>query len=151
MLDATVVKFGNWLTRRRGVRVRPENLLLLFPHCLQWSDCPQNVTQKLANCRRCGKCRIKDLLELAERRGLQVYCASGGREAAARVKRPDVHAVLAVACEKELRQGMMATLPKPVLGVVNLRPHGPCRDTDVGLPAVEAALRELLAPPVDDA
>lgn len=145
MLDRTIVRLGNWVTRRRGVRVRPDELLLLFPHCMQWSECPHNLTATLENCRRCGRCRVKDIIELAERLGLPMHIASGGREAVARVKEDDIKAVLAVACEKELREGLFAVLPKPVLGVINLRPHGPCKDTDVDIAEVEAAVRELLA------
>ncbi len=151
MFDGPIVRLGNWLTRRRRPRVRPEEVLLLAPHCLQWSDCPHNITHRPENCRRCGKCKVKDLIELAERFGLQFYVAGGGREAVRRVKRDDVRAVLAVACEKELREGMCAIFPRPVLGVVNLRPHGPCRDTDVEMAEVEAAVRELLAGPEADA
>ena len=144
MVTGSLVKASNWLSRRRGVRVPAANLLLLFPHCLQWSKCPHRIVNNLENCKRCGKCGVKGLLELAEKLGVQIAVASGGRQAVTRVKRPDVHAVVAVACEKELCLGIMATMPKPVIGVVNLRPHGPCVDTAVDLAKAEAALREFL-------
>ena len=57
---------------------------------------------------------------------------------------PGVKAVVAVACGKELRQGVLGVFPKAVLGVVNLWPHGPCKDTDVALEAVEEAIRWFL-------
>jgi hypothetical protein len=60
------------------------------------------------------------------------------------VKQDCVDAVVAVACEKELREGMRATFPKPVLGIINLRPNGPCRDTDVDVAQVEDAMRWFL-------
>jgi uncharacterized protein len=144
MFDAQIVRMGNWLTRRRRIRVRPEELLLLLPHCLQWNECPHNVVGKLENCRRCGKCAIRDLVELAGRRGVQCAIVSGGRQAVARVRQSEVKAILAVACEKELREGIFAVFPKPVLGVVNLRPHGPCVNTSVAVSEVDAAIGELL-------
>lgn len=153
MFENKVVRLGNWVTRLRlrRTRVAPEKLLLLFPHCLQWSECPHNVTAALSNCRRCGRCRIGDLLDLADVLGVPCALASGGREAVRRVKAKSVKAVLAVACEKELCEGMIAVLPKPVIGVVNLLPHGPCKDTDCNLEEVKAALEAFLLPPTQEA
>jgi len=70
--------------------------------------------------------------------------AGGGRRAVEEVKRADTHAVVAVACEKDLVAGVLATLPKPVLAVHNTRPCGACRDTSVDPDEVEKAIRSLL-------
>lgn len=151
MFDAQITRLGNWVTRLRKVRVRPEELLLLFPHCLQWSKCPHNILADLENCRHCGKCKISELIQLAERMGIQIFVASGGRQAVKRVRQENVKAIVAVACEKEIREGLFATFPKPVIGVVNLRPSGPCVDTDCNMLEVESALREFLLPKVEPA
>ena len=68
----------------------------------------------------------------------------GGRRAVEEVRRESTHAVVAVACEKELVAGVLATLPKPVLAVHNTRPCGACRDTSVDPDEVEKAIRSLL-------
>lgn len=152
MLDKQVVGAVNWLTRTRKVRVRPDELLLLFPHCMQWQRCPHNIIYNLENCKHCGQCQIGALIELAEKYGVRRFCASGGRQAAKQCLDPHVKAILAVACEKELHEGMQAIFPKPTVGVINLRPKGPCTETEVLLESVESALRELLAePPESDA
>lgn len=143
-MGSVVVKVMNGLTRLRRTRCRPERLLILIPSCLQSSECSQKITNDVAECRRCGRCKVKDIIELAERAGARCAVATGGRLAVEMVKDRDVDAVLAVACEKELGAGMLAVFPKPGLGIVNLRPHGPCKDTDVDLAKVEAALRWLL-------
>lgn len=144
-LEAVVI----WMNRLRGRVTRrrypPENVLLLLPHCLQYQKCDAAVKEDIRHCRRCGKCRMKELCELAERLGVQVHVASGGREALTRTQRPDVHAILAVACTKELAEGIRATFPKRVVGVLNSWPHGACKDTDVNVAAVEQALTELIA------
>lgn len=139
-----VVKFLNFLTRIRRPKCAPERLLILFPACLQRSECEQKITTDLNRCRRCGKCKVKDILELSEKYGTQVAVATGGRFALVRAKDKGVDAVVAVACEKELQQGLVAIFPKPSLGVVNLRPHGPCKDTDVDLEELEETVREVL-------
>jgi len=138
------VRFLNLLTRLRRSRCRPQQLLLLLPSCLQNSECPQKVISDTANCRRCGRCRIKDLLELAEEHGCRCAVVKGGQLALEIAKDDGIDAIVAVACEKELRAGMWAVFPKPSVGVINLRPSGPCKDTDVEVSAVEQAIRRFL-------
>jgi hypothetical protein len=70
--------------------------------------------------------------------------ATGGRLALELAKAEGVKAIVAVACEKELQAGLTGVFPKPSLGIINLRPHGPCRDTDVDLGEVEEAIAWLL-------
>ena len=139
-----VVKVLNAITRLRHSRCRPERLLLLLPSCLQRSQCPQKVINGVSECRRCGRCRIKEMVELAEKYGCQCAVVTGGGLAIQLAKGEGVDAVVAVACEKELQAGLRAALPKPSLGVINVRPHGPCKDTDVDSAEVEQAIRWFL-------
>jgi hypothetical protein len=143
-MGSVVVKVLNGLTRLRRTRCRPEQVLVLIPSCLQNSECTQKITNDVAECRRCGRCKVKDIVEMCERYGVRCAVATGGRLAVEMAREDSVEAVLAVACEKELRAGMLAVLPKPGLGIINLRPHGPCKDTDVDLEKVEEALAWLL-------
>jgi len=140
-----------WMNGLRGRisrrRFAPARVLLLLPHCLQKQGCPADVKADIRNCKLCGKCRMKDLSQVAAKYGIQVHVASGGREALARAKQPDVEAVLAVACTKELAEGIRAAFPKRVVGVLNLWPHGACKDTDVDVNKVEEALEEMLKKP----
>ena len=117
---------------------------MLLPSCLQYSQCKQKISNDVAECKRCGRCKIKDVLELVDRYGCQCMVATGGRLALARARSKDVAAVVAVACEKELQAGMIAAFPKPAVGVINLRPNGPCRDTDVDLSELEKAIKWFL-------
>ena len=138
------VKVLNLLTRLRRPHCRPGRLLVLLPSCLQSSQCAQKVVNDTANCRRCGRCKIRDLLELVERHGCQCSVVTGGRLALEIARGDRVDAIVAVACEKELQAGMWAVFPKPSLGIMNLRPHGPCKDTDVEVATVEEAVRWFL-------
>lgn len=139
-----MIKQNNALTARRRIKVAPENLLLLLPYCMQWSGCSQNVREDVANCKCCGKCRIGEMKVLAEKYGVRCVVAGGGRRAVEEVRRPATCAVVAVACQKELVAGILATFPKPVLAVGNTRPKGSCLNTSVDPAAVEAAIRSLL-------
>ncbi len=147
MIRRFFIRLNNIVTRcRRRRRVAPERLLLLGPHCLQLHSCDRKVTDDLDQCARCGGCRVSEMLDLCHEYGIRGHLVGGGRRALAKVRQPDVTAVIAVACEKELCEGIMAAFPKPVLAVSNECPNGPCRDTTVDIAAVRAAILELLDP-----
>ena len=141
-----LIRLNNWITRKRGGRVNRDQILLLLPHCLQNSSCQHNIMNDLNNCRRCGKCDIAELLKLRDKYGIRCAVVGGGRQALACVKDKGIKAVVAVACAKELLDGIRASLPKRVLAVCNTRPHGPCKDTSVNPALVESAIMELLDP-----
>lgn len=144
MLQSAFIRLNNRVTRWRRVRVPPGRLLLLAAHCLQGGACGQNLNRGVDQCKGCGLCPVKGLLELRNRYGVQCRIAGGGRQALAFVKSADVDAVVAVACEKELVEGIVASFPKPVLAVTNTRPKGACHETQADLSAVEAAVREMI-------
>ena len=139
-----IVRLFNLATRLRRPRCEAGRLLILFPSCLQRSECPQKITSDVANCLRCGRCKVKDVLELAEKYGAQCSVAAGGRLALEIARGDGVDAIVAVACEKELQQGIKGAFPKPSLGVINLRPHGPCKNTDVDLAELEETIKWFL-------
>lgn len=137
--QAYIVRLNNHLVMRDSVK--PEKILLLLPHCIQNSKCDVRLTFDVYKCRRCGNCRIKDLIELAETHHVSISIATGGTIARKVVKeiRPD--AIVAVACERDLSSGIVDTYPIPVLGILNERPFGPCIDTTVNLNKVEDAIK----------
>ncbi len=124
----------------------PRSILLLMPHCLQDKDCQVKITYRVENCKRCGKCTIKDLLGLSEKYGVNMAVATGGTIARRIVieTRPDL--IIAVACERDLTSGIQDTTPLPVYGIFNQRPFGPCLNTRVALDRVESVLKEFCTP-----
>ncbi len=144
VIDKQFVSLSNMMTKLRKKKCPPEGLLLLFPHCIQNSKCKQNIKHDLNECKRCGKCKVKDLLEISEEYGISIAIASGGRIALKRVMAEEVQGVVAIACEKELRTGLMAAMPKAIFAVPNLRPHGYCVDTDVYMDDVLKAIERVL-------
>jgi uncharacterized protein len=121
----------------------PRRILLLMPHCLQDSECTVKITHRVENCKQCGKCPIKDLLEMSGRYGVDLAVATGGTIARRIVieRRPDL--IIAVACERDLTSGIQDTTPLPVYGIFNERPFGPCLNTRVALDRVDSVLREI--------
>jgi hypothetical protein len=143
-MGRALITLNNMASRLRRKRVKPEELLLLFSSCLQRSACECNVRESLSNCLRCGQCVVGRMLDLADELGIQVFMATGGRLAAARAREPSVRAVVAIACRKELDEGIKATFPKPSLLLEIGTPNGPCKDTCIDFDTVRAAVLRFL-------
>lgn len=143
-MKSALIKLNNWQVKKRNIKVKPDEILVLCPRCLQNHTCGQDVITDVHNCKRCGKCQVMDLVELCDELGVRLRFATGGGMAVKMVKDPTVKAVVAIACEKELFMGLLTTIPKPVLAVKNVLPHGPCLDTGVSVDQVRAALEELI-------
>jgi len=121
-----------------------DRILMLLPHCLQNSACPFKITMDINNCKNCGKCPIGQLKEMADKYHAVAKVATGGTLARKWIKEVKPHAVIAVACERDLASGIQDAGGLPVLGVLNMRPNGPCINTDVCLEHVEQAFQTLI-------
>jgi uncharacterized protein len=144
MFHRLVILLNNRLASLLGRKTPPGQTLLLVPHCLQSRACQFDVCTDIAQCRRCGKCAMADLLQLREEFGIQVAVASGGRQASALVRDPNVRSVIAVACEKELCAGILTTRTKRIYAIPNHRPCGPCVDTDVAVEEIRKVLERTV-------
>lgn len=141
---ASFIEVNNYLVRTRRNLAVKGRLVILAPHCLQESNCPVKITTDINNCRRCGKCDICGLLELADKYGVALRVATGGTLARKIIGETRPRGVVAIACERDLSLGIQDANPLPVMGVLNQRPYGPCRDTRVDLGRVEEALMTML-------
>lgn len=139
-----LLKLNNFWVRRRRRVFSPGEILVLAPRCLQNSECTARVALDPGECRRCGRCHVGDLVELARRYGVRLVVATGGGIALRELSRPEIKAVVSVACANELFQGMVRKKGKPALGIEISRPHGPCRDTVVDVAKVEREIECFL-------
>ena len=138
------IAMNNSLVISQKYKVKPDRILILLPHCIQLFDCEIKVTGDVNKCVLCGRCDIKGLVEIGRKYGIDISVATGGTLARKVIveKRPKL--VLAVACERDLTSGIKDCYPLPVIGVLNLRPHGPCFNTIVDVNAIDAALQQVL-------
>ncbi len=143
-ISHSFVAINNQLVLAQDLRVPASRLLLLMPHCLQNHNCRVKITGNVENCEGCGKCPIKELLEISHKYDVALAVATGGTIARRIVvqKRPQL--IVAVACERDLTSGIQDTYPLPVYGIFNRRPYGPCFNTGVPLEEVEIAIRHFL-------
>jgi hypothetical protein len=143
-IRGSFIATNNSLVHSSSRLVKGDRLLLLLPHCLQSFECPHKVTSEVRNCKRCGGCEIADLIKLCDGYGIKMSIATGGTLARRVIVETRPKAIVAVACERDLTSGIQDSYPIPVIGVLNERPFGPCRDTRVDLGRVEAAVSFFL-------
>ena len=114
------------LIRTRARKVKPENLLILLPRCLQ-------------------KQIIDRITTFAKEFQIPVYTVSGGTKAREIVTKLRPAAIIGVACERDLLSGIQEILNKiPVIGIPNLRPEGPCKNTVIDWGDFERAVQTFL-------
>lgn len=145
-LEASFIAVSNLLFRRRKIRVPASRLLVVTPHCLQLASCPHKITRDPHNCHRCGGCDIGALVTLADEMGFHFFVATGGTLARQIVRDTRPKAVLAIACERDLMSGIQDVYPLPTIGVLNIRPNGPCYNTHVDMDLVRKQLEEIIIP-----
>lgn len=143
-VQQSFVELNNHLVRSNSHRVRPEKLLILLPHCIQDFDCDIKITGNIKNCKGCGKCEIKDLVELSDQFKVKIAVATGGTLARRIIVENRPEAIVAVACELDLTSGIQDSYPIPVIGILNDRPKGPCINTRVDIQKVRDAVLDFL-------
>ncbi len=143
-LEGSFIAVSNLIFIKCGIKVKANELLLLVPHCLQLASCPHKITRDPKNCKRCGGCNIGDLVKLSEEIGFYFLVATGGTLARQFVKKIRPKAVLAIACERDLMSGIQDVYPLPAVGVLNLRPNGPCYNTKVNIEDVRKMLDKII-------
>jgi hypothetical protein len=89
--------------------IDPSQRILLLPHCLRQSNtCKAVYNDEGLQCQRCDpECSVNQLTAAAIEFGYKGVCvAPGGRLALKYVEKSRPQAVVAVACEKELMEGV---------------------------------------------
>ena len=121
--------------------MKPEDILILLPHCLQNTDCPYKITGNIDNCKRCGLCPIDHLLDIRDQYHTKMFVATGGTLARRIVHQVKPKMVIAVACERDLSSGILDIKKIPVVGILNERPNGPCMNTRVSVKDIEETIQ----------
>jgi len=145
-VQQSFIELNNHLVRSNQHRAKPQRVLILLPHCIQNFDCQIKITGNIKNCKGCGKCEIKDLIQLADQYRVNIAVATGGTLARRIIVENKPEAIVAVACELDLTSGIQDSYPIPVIGILNERPYGPCINTRADIEKVKSALLDFLGP-----
>ena len=143
-LEGSFIAVSNLIFMKSKIKVPANKLLVLVPHCLQLANCTHKITRDPNNCKRCGGCNIGDLMKLSEELGFIFFVATGGTLARQVVIKNRPQAVLAIACERDLMSGIQDVYPLPAVGVLNIRPNGPCYNTRVDIEEVKRTLSQII-------
>ena len=143
-LEGSFIAVSNLIFMKSRIKVPANKLLVLVPHCLQLATCPHKITRDPNNCKRCGGCNIGDLMKLSQELGFVFFVATGGTLARQVVINNRPQAVLAIACERDLMSGIQDVYPLPAVGVLNIRPNGPCYNTRVDMDEVKKVLSQII-------
>ena len=138
------IAMNNSLVTSQKLKVRPDRILILLPHCIQLFECQIKVTGDIQKCIKCGRCDIKGLSELAEKYHIAISVATGGTLARKVIIEKKPKLVIAVACERDLTSGIKDCYPLPVIGILNDRPFGPCFNTKVDVEKIDGALQAMI-------
>lgn len=138
------IKANNRYVLTAGKKVLPDKLLVILPHCLQWSECSYRIREGLKECRQCARCTLGEIKELVKKFGVMVTLATGGTSARKAIKDLKPGFVVAVACERDLSSGIMDVFGLPVYGIINDRPNGPCRDTSVDPEELKTVIKRFI-------
>ncbi|MGL4307419.1 DUF116 domain-containing protein [Cetobacterium sp. SF1] len=120
-----------------------KRISILLPHCIQKYDCQIKVTSNIDNCKKCGQCRIGDILKLKEEFNVDVKVATGGTLARMYIKESRPELIIAVACKRDLVSGIHDAFPFKVYGVFNEIKNSPCINTDVSIEKIRGLLNEV--------
>ena len=145
-MQSSFIDINNFLLFSENKQLTLDRILILLPHCLQLHNCRAKITDDIHNCLNCGKCNIKELAILADKKNIFIAVATGGTLARRVIEEKKPKAVIAVACERDLSSGITDSFPLPVYGLTNIRPNGPCRDTLVDVGALSELIERLSAP-----
>ena len=119
------IKVHNSVLKASPDRLSAERLLVLLPRCLE----------------RATRSQILDRLGGTE---AKTVTASGGEEARKAIQEHRPTVILAIACERDLISGLKDVAERiPVLAIPNKRPQGPCKNTQLPIEELDAALRFL--------
>ncbi len=105
----------------------PDELLVLLPRCLT-------------------KDTFVYLRELRDKFKFNMTTVGGGQEARKKIQELKPKAIVAIACERDLLSGFVEVNPQvPVMGLPNIRPEGPCKNTEIDREEFLTLIKKLLA------
>ncbi|MBW6513974.1 MAG: DUF116 domain-containing protein [Candidatus Syntrophosphaera sp.] len=143
VLIESFLNFNNETVLTDQQDIHNSNILVLLPHCLQKDDCTVRITTDIINCEECGGCDIATIKKLVETQKVDAAVATGGSLARKLIADKDPDVIVAVACHRDLVDGVRDAWSFPVYAILNERPKGPCHETRVSLASIEFAIKRF--------
>ncbi len=120
------IKVSNSLIMTTQWKIKESNILILLPRCLR-----RPIQQQI--------------IAIAKKYQCLIFTVAGGELARKIVAEQKPSAVIGVACERDLLNGIRDIHNIPVIGIPNQRPEGPCKNTVVDYKKIEDAVQFFLS------
>lgn len=144
LMRESFLYFNNEIVLTNNSGIKSQKILVLLPHCLQSSTCKIRITSDINDCGECGSCDIAALKEMTSQYKVQCAVASGGSLARKLILDTNPDVIVAVACHRDLVDGVRESWRYPVYALLNERPKGPCFETSVSVKAIEFAIGKFM-------
>lgn len=143
LLQESFLHFNNEIVLTNNSGTKGQNILVLLPHCLQNRECKIRIISNLEDCDACGACDIAEVKKVVSSYKVNSAIATGGSLARKLIKDTNPDVIIAVACHRDLVEGVRDSWKFPVYALLNERPKGPCFDTTVSVKAIEFAINKF--------
>ena len=138
------ISLNNTIVSSMELKYKSSEILVILPHCLQNFDCRIKVTGSIEYCKDCGKCTISEIKHICREFNVAVVIVTGGTAARNIVLKYRPKVIIAVACERDLLEGIIDVRILPILGIMNERPNGPCFNTFVNTAVLRRRLELIV-------
>lgn len=142
IVDQIGVEVRNKVNEKVFMTIKPEDKILVLPHCLRHADCQANLDTSGIICQNCNKCVIGVLKSKGEKMGYKVFIIPGSQFLKKILEQNKFKAILGVACYQDLNLCMMNVSKFSVQGVPLLRDG--CVNTKVDPRAVLEKMGAIL-------
>ncbi len=143
ILQESFLHFNNEIVLTNFNGIHSQKILLLLPHCLQSSECKIRIVNDIIECEECGNCDIAKMKGIVNKYNVKAVVASGGSLARKLIIDTNPDVIIAVACHRDLTDGLRDSWRYPIYAVLNERPKGTCFETTVSTAPIEFAIKKF--------
>jgi len=143
ILQESFLNFNNEIVLSNFFGIHSQRILLLLPHCLQSSQCKIRIVDDIIECEECGNCDMAKMKNIVSKYNVKAVVAAGGSLARKLIHDNKPEVIIAVACHRDLTDGVWDSWRYPIYAVLNERPKGPCFETTVSTAPIEFAIKKF--------
>jgi uncharacterized protein len=100
------VRLHNSLALRSFQETPVGTRAVFFPQCLRSALCPARLGPEGLECRKCGRCRLNDVISELEGLGYKVFIVPGSSFVKRMVRQHRPQAIIGIGCLIEIKEGL---------------------------------------------
>jgi len=141
-INYTHIEIRNFLHEPAFKEIPVEERAFFLPHCLRNVEkCKGKYEEEGLQCRKCGACQIKEIIEYAEKLGYEkIFVVPGGSMVVKLVKKFKPKATIGIACFNELMMAMDKMNEYSIPNIGSLLLKDGCKNTIANVEDVKEKL-----------